>query len=97
MQTVEPTRTQVLDFCALEPVGAPRRVGIRLGAPEPVVDVQRRDGVAELAQHVEQARRIRTTGDEADDRLPRLEQRVPANVLLDAGRELAHAGRRRER
>jgi len=49
-----------------------------------VVDVQRRDAVAKLAQRVEETRRVRSAGDEAEDVAAGLDQVVAANVRLDA-------------
>ncbi len=62
---------------------AEARVALRGGPAQQVVDVERRDAVAERAEHVPQARRVRSAGDEAADAAARLDQGVPADVLLD--------------
>ena len=46
--------------------------------------MQRRDAIAELAQRVEEARRVGAARDEAEHVAARLDQIVPADVLLDA-------------
>ena len=68
----------------VEPLGAPRSVGVGLGAAQAVVDVQRRDAIAELAQRVVEARRVGAARDEAEHGAARLDQLVAADVLLDA-------------
>ena len=62
---------------------APRRVRVGLRAAQAVVDVQRRDAVAELAQRVEEAGRVGAARDEAEHLAARLDQVVPADVRLD--------------
>jgi hypothetical protein len=52
------TSTHLHDLGA-EPLGAPARILIGLRAPQAVVDVQRRDVEAELAERVEKAGRVR--------------------------------------
>src|SRR5581483_9982110 len=71
-----------------EALGAEARVLVRLGAAQAVVDVQRRDAVAELAQRVVEAGRVGAAGDEAEHLAARLDQLVPADVLFDAREEL---------
>jgi len=71
-----------------EPLGAEARVGVGLRAPQPVVDVQRGDAVAELAERVVQARRIGAARDEAEGLAAGLDQPVPADVVFDAREEI---------
>src|SRR5712691_341086 len=72
----------------LDDVGAERLAAeacILLGscAAELVVHVQRRDGIAELAQCVPETRGVRAARDEAADLAARLDQLVPADVRFD--------------
>jgi hypothetical protein len=74
-----------------EPLLAPRRVGVGLGAAQTVVDVQRGDAVAELGKGVVETRRVGAARDEAQDLPARLDEVVPADVGLDPLQDLQSA------
>jgi hypothetical protein len=76
-------RAAAVDDLGAEDLAAKARILIGLVAPEAVIDVQRRHAVAELAQDVPEAGRIRPGGDEADDLAARRDQVSRANVALD--------------
>jgi hypothetical protein len=71
-----------------EALRAPARIFVRLRAPQAVVDVQRRDLEPQLTERVEEAGRVRTPRNEAQDVATRLDQVVPADVRLDPVQEL---------
>ncbi|HEV7640298.1 MAG TPA: hypothetical protein VGO39_05505, partial [Gaiellaceae bacterium] len=71
-----------------EALHAPARVLVGLRAAQTVVDVQRGDIEAELAKRMEQARRVRTAGDEAQHIATGLDQVVPADVRFDPAQKL---------
>src|SRR5688500_7563233 len=70
-----------------EHLAAEARVLVRLGAAQAVVDVERRDAVAELAQYVPETRGVGAAGDEADHLAAGRDQVATANVALDRGAE----------
>jgi hypothetical protein len=67
-----------------ELLGAETRVLVGLGPAQPVVDVQREDAVAELAEREGEARRVGASRDKAEDVPAGLDQPVPSDVLVDA-------------
>jgi hypothetical protein len=71
-----------------EALRTPARVLVRLLAAQGVVDVQRRDVEAELAERMEQAGRVRAAGNEAQNVATRLDQVVPADVRFDPAQKL---------
>ena len=71
------------DDLGAENLDAEARVAVGLSAAEPVVHVQRRDPVPELAQREEEAGGVGPAGDEAQHLAARLDQVVPAHVRLD--------------
>src|SRR5581483_3848099 len=77
------TASRGLHDLGVEPLRAPRGIGIRLGAATAVVDVQSGDAVPELAERMEEARRVGAPGDEAEDLAAGLDQLVAADVALD--------------
>ena len=60
-----------------------RASAVRLGAAQPVVDVERRDAVAELAEREGEAGRVGAARDEAEHLAAGLDQLVAADVRLD--------------
>ena len=72
-----------VDDLGAEHVAAERRVLLRLRSAQSVVDVQRRDLVAELAQRVPEAGRVGAARDEAGHLAAGRDQPVPADVGLD--------------
>ena len=70
------------DLCS-QLLAAEARVLLRLGAPELVVHVERVDSVAERAQHMPEAGRVRAAGDEREHLAAGRDQLVAADVLLD--------------
>src|SRR5581483_3974272 len=79
-----PARWRDADDLGAELLRAQARVRVRLGTAQPVIDVQRRDAVAELAQRTPEAGRVGAAADEAQHLATGLDQLVPADVLLDA-------------
>ena len=67
-----------------EHLGAEARVGFRLVAAQAVVHVDGRHAVAELAEDVPEARRVRSARDEAGDLAAGGDQLVAADRLFDA-------------
>src|SRR4029077_10618936 len=65
-------------------LGTPCSVGVGLRAAQPVIDVQRRHAIAELAERVVEARRVGAARGEAEHGAARLDQLVAPDVLLDA-------------
>jgi hypothetical protein len=53
-----------------------------------VIDVEGGDGVAELAERVVEAGRVGAAGDEAQHLAARLDQVVPADVLVDGPEQI---------
>jgi hypothetical protein len=66
-----------------EHLAAVARILVRLEAAQAVVDVERRDAVAEGAQHVPETRGVGAAGDEADHLAAGRDQAGTANVALD--------------
>src|SRR3954454_5482367 len=71
-----------------EAIRAPAGVLVRLRSPQAMVDVQRRNRVAELPERMEEAGRVGAARDEAEHGLARRDQLVPADVRLDPLQEL---------
>ena len=68
-------------------------VRIRLLPAQPVVDMDRRDAVPDLAEDVPEAGRVGPALDEAADLAPRRDQVVVADEALDALRNAgSHVG-----
>ena len=62
---------------------------VRLGAAEPVVHMERRDAVAELAERVPEAGRVGPAGDEREHLAAGRNQVVTADLLLDPRTQVA--------
>ena len=97
---VEPGAVGADDLGA-EHLGAEARVRVRLGAAQPVVDVERRGAVAELAQREHEAGRVGAARDEAEHLAAGLDQLVAPDVRLDprehVHRRSVHHSERRSR
>jgi hypothetical protein len=61
-----------------------------IGAAQLVIHVQRRDPIAERAEHVPEAGRVGAPGDETRDLAAGRDQLVPADEALDAIAQLVH-------
>ena len=72
-----------LDHLGAEHVAAEPRIRRRVVTTQQVVHVQGGDAVAERAERVPEAGRVRTAGDEAADLGAGLDQVMPADVLFD--------------
>ena len=83
-----PLRRRGIDDLGAEHLTAEARVGLGLLRAQAVVHVQRRDAVAERAQHVPETGRVGPARDERDDLAARRDQVVPPDVLLDADEQV---------
>src|SRR5579862_249714 len=72
------------DDLGAELLDAETRVRIRLLTPQTVVDMQGGDAVAELPQRTPEAGRVGAPAHQAEHLSARLDQLMPADVLLDA-------------
>ena len=78
-----------LDDFGAEGLAAEMGVLVRLGAAEPVVHMERRDAVAELAERVPEAGRVGPAGDEREHLAAGRNQVVTADLLLDPRTQVA--------
>src|SRR5262249_44945022 len=78
-----PALLACVHYVGAEGVTTEARVRVRLGAAEPVVDMERRDLVSDRSQGVPQARGVGAAGDEARDGPAGRDQVVPPDVAFD--------------